>query len=397
MPAKKNQKQENKPAVKKQEPAAIVPVVQKPGQIVVRDQKTLEMVNQLKLMISNGQRLTDTEAIALANFCVIEGLDPFNQEAHLLKSQDGKIAGCMVGIKGLRRKAMEQLHNIQPAALFTVQFKPITPPTPDIEIAVEATLRDTISIQQYSKLRGEVEDMFRQNKPNKMLDRADLDEVKQIVGEPPVWKGLGYFYKKERSPYKDAKFPPMERAQKRAESAAIRARFQINYRVADENGLVEIAKEDSNIIDGEFNTPAEASDPVVFDMSAIPQGAVEPTTPGQPQAANKPQRPFEKDHLAEIIAVKANNYREAKANVNDKDLPLVTELLMLACGGDSKVFEEVLDYLCGAKVMINVDDGNLLALKDWLAYTVDKDTGEFKVNELAIQEIGKIYMGGENG
>lgn len=375
--------------VKPEETKAVVKA--NSNQLVVKNPKVIEMVNQLKLMISNGQRLTDNEAIALANFSIIEGLDPFNQEAHLLKSKDGKISGCMVGIKGLRRKAQEQLGQMKPNAMFRVEFKSIAPPNADIEIAVEASLRDDLSLTEYLTNRDKLEKMFR---VNGVMSAENVAEMKEILGTPPIWKGLGYFYKREHDPYKDGKYPPQARAEKRAEAAAIRSRFNMNYRVSDiENGLVQEVDE-TNVIDGEIN---DASEPVIFDISQLPGGDLQPAQPAQPEDAvqdsvpNVVQRPFSKDHIAEVIAIKAEKYRKAGIKVDEKTRSKVWQLLLIGVAGVNDHAEKVLDWLCGGKHIAGVDDANVLSLSDWLAYTLDSG-GSFMVNEMTLAEIQNIVM-----
>lgn len=363
-------------------------VIANVNQLIVKNPKVIEMVNQLKLMISNGQRLNSNEAIALANFCVIEGLDPFNQEAHLLKSKDGKISGCMVGIKGLRRKAQEQLGQIKPNAMFRVEFKLVAPPTDDIEIAIEAYLRDDISLTEYLMNRDKLEKMFR---VNGVMSAENIAELKEILGTPPIWKGLGYFYKREHDPYKDTKYPPRARAEKRAEAAAIRSRFNMNYRVSDiENGLVQ-EQDDDNVIDGEIN---DASEPVIFDISQLPGNDTQPAQPEevvQNSVPNVVQRPFNKDHLAEVIAMKADTYRKANIKVDEKSRNLVLQLILRGTAGDVDHAETVLDWLCGTKRIAEVDDANVMSLMDWLKFTKDSG-GEMVVNDLALAEIQKIVM-----
>src|SRR3972149_4597944 len=93
------------------------------------------MMERLKLMISNGKKLSDAEAAALAQFAVTEGLDPFSGECYLLKNENkNEISGRMVGVRGLRRKARERLGDSES---YFVEFKAVAPPTADILYAFD--------------------------------------------------------------------------------------------------------------------------------------------------------------------------------------------------------------------------------------------------------------------
>lgn len=208
------------------------------------------LFRQLKLMITNGQRLTNEEALALANFGYREGLDPLNGECWILKDKEGKVTGCAVGIKGLCRKADE---TTKPGHSWFTYFKDITSvikaQEPDVMIAYECEIRDTEATEHYVILWERV---------NKM--GMTTEDIIETVGRPPVWRGIGIFRESEKNQYRDAKYPPMNRAKKRALADAIKGWRGWGYDVRDENGhgvtpseeFIEDDEIAEEIDDGEF-------------------------------------------------------------------------------------------------------------------------------------------------
>ena len=172
------------------------------------------MIERLKLMITNGKKLSDAEAAALAQFAVAEKLDPFSGEVYLLKNESkNEIIGPMVGVKGLRRKAQERLGLDEN---YMLDFVLVDNP-PGVLFAYECRLRDTQSLRKYLDLRVRAEEMFRASG-----HKTPSDEALKLVGPPPMWVGRGYFYQSEQNDYKDKKYHPQEKAQKRAEAAALK-------------------------------------------------------------------------------------------------------------------------------------------------------------------------------
>lgn len=228
------------------------------------DSQGQAMFRQLKLMISNGSRLTNEEALALATFGRVEGLDPLNGECWILKGKNDVVVGCAVGIKGLRKKASEGLPE---GEFWFPHFDDISSEMAgkdkDIKIAYKCTIRYTAATQRYIDLRKQVVD-----------SGLSVDEAKEICGPQPEWEGIGIFRFTEENQYRDAKYPQDNRAKKRAEAEAIKAWRGFGYTISHENGnglmpsdgqladegeeIVEIDEETGEILDGNFTDKSTA-------------------------------------------------------------------------------------------------------------------------------------------
>ena len=67
-------------------------------------QQLLDVNKRILTMLPGGAKLQDNERYALAQIAVVHGLDPFNGEVWYIPGR-----GPMIGIKGLRKKAREQV------------------------------------------------------------------------------------------------------------------------------------------------------------------------------------------------------------------------------------------------------------------------------------------------
>lgn len=197
--------------------------------------RAMEIVQQLKLMVSNGQKLAAEEILTLASFAYREGLDPLNGECWYIKGK-----GCMVGIKGLRRKATEALGRED---VWYPEFRDITKtydPT-DVELlyAYECTIRNTRATARWIHLQDEAKSL-----------NLTGEQTIEVFGHPPVWRGVGVVHKKE---YVSPTYPQTTRCKKRAEAAAINAMMGFGYDVMDEDMQVEPSEQiQEEIIDGEI-------------------------------------------------------------------------------------------------------------------------------------------------
>jgi hypothetical protein len=250
------------------------------SQLTLTDPKAIAMYEQLRMMISNGKRLTNYEAMVLANFAHVEGLDPLAGECYLLKGKDEKVAGCMVGINGLRRKAKEKLAESGADASYWVDIKKADLPNEEYEYAYVATLRDTVTIKKYLELYEQADKIVAAQTTTSEGHVPSMDyrarAVREIIGEMPLVLGYGYFRKDERNQYTDKKFSPMDRAMKRAEAAAIKQRFSLNYKTADiQNGIV---MQQDQIEDG----VADGVDSVVSVVIDVPAEPEQPAQIAQP-------------------------------------------------------------------------------------------------------------------
>jgi len=178
-----------------------------------------DMYSRLKYMVTNGKKLSNDECAALAQFAVVEGLNPFAQECWYIPG-----VGPSIGIAGLRKKATQALG---PDYTWNVQFKDVTDDYRNIEdrvikYAFEATLRDTKSMGHYMAAYKEAKEIF-----------ATAEEIINVVGRPPIWQAVGTFLEDQADKYKDKFFIQKERAKKRAEALVIKKRFSLSYEYGD--------------------------------------------------------------------------------------------------------------------------------------------------------------------
>ena len=184
-----------------------------------------EIANRVRLMAPGAKKLSENEALALAQGAVAHELDPFNGEIWYIPG-----SGLMAGIKGLRKAARKQLEEGQ---TFWCEFIPILDPDKrklyQIEegaLAFEAELRDTQTLMTYS---------------NAWKDLADsgipVDVIPQVVGKQPFTLGVGIF-----EPSEHTKMKPVQCAMKRAEADAIKRRFDLPFATptATEEDIIDV-------------------------------------------------------------------------------------------------------------------------------------------------------------
>ena len=207
------------------------------------------MFEKLQLMVTNGKKLSQDEAVALAQFSVAEGLDPFNQECFYIPK-----VGPVIGIKGLRKKAEQQIKTIGPKEYYNITFKDISKDAqsilkdPEIQFAFIAVLKDTVTFGKYISLEIEAR-----------AGNIPADRIQEIIGDVPSWEAIGFWKVTEGNQYKDQYFHPIERAKKRAEALVLRKRFNINANYADnvDGEMIIIPEEQPEQIEAEVVEPQE--------------------------------------------------------------------------------------------------------------------------------------------
>ena len=200
----------------------------KDQQKALQDPKIAATANQIKHLIVNGRKLSNDEAIALAIFSVKENLDAQAQECWYIPG-----SGPMPGIKGLRRKAQEQLALEEPGTYnyFHVDYFDITEQyrrehdDPNIGYAFRAVLKDSHTGIKYLEAKTKFK-----------REGLTTEEIVDALGNPPSWEYIGTWSKLEKNVNKDKLYPPIQRAQKRAEAGAIRLRFNLNYMIPEDIG-----------------------------------------------------------------------------------------------------------------------------------------------------------------
>ena len=186
----------------------------------------LDLTKRLQATIPGGRKLSQDEALSLAQLSVAHGLDPFNGEAWIIPG-----SGLMVGIKGLRKAARRAAK--EENGVFWPDFVLVTPEVynaPEGAIVYECRLRDTVTTQAWAKT---VNIMTTAGVPYK--------EAAQMAGPAPVAIGIGIATPNEKS-----KMPIHQRAKKRAEADAIKQRYDVAF------GNAEFNAEEPEIVEAEF-------------------------------------------------------------------------------------------------------------------------------------------------
>lgn len=175
------------------------------------DKQQLKLVDdRIKTMLPGGAKLQINERYALAQIAVAHGLDPFNGEVWYIPGR-----GPMIGIKGLRKKAREQVQGN-----FWIDFREIVDADErkrySIEsgaLAFEARLFDTENIMTYCSM---VERMTKAGIP--------WEAVKSMLGDKPYTSGIGVL-----RPADQTKMERVQCAMKRAEADALKRRFDVPF------------------------------------------------------------------------------------------------------------------------------------------------------------------------
>ena len=175
-----------------------------------------EIVARLKMMSPGGNKLNDGELLALAQGAVAHGLDPLNGEVWIIPNR-----GLMIGVKGLRKKAREQVQGN-----FWVDFRAIENAEeralmkiPTSALAYEARLFDSENIRTYAET---AERLLKAGIP--------WDAVKGMIGDKPYTTGIGVLKAGEST-----KMEPVQCAMKRAEADALKRRFDVPFGLAVES------------------------------------------------------------------------------------------------------------------------------------------------------------------
>ena len=196
-------------------------------------QQLAEVNNRIKVMLPGGSKLSNEERFALAQIAVAHQLDPFNGEVWYIPGR-----GPMIGIKGLRKKAREQVHGN-----FWIDFREIMDEAErkryGIEagaLAFEARIFDSENIRTYCEM---VERMTKAGIP--------WDSVRGMMGDHPYTSGIGVL-----RPNEQTKMERVQCARKRAEADALKRRFDIPF------GLNVEADTEPDAIDGEWKIEGSA-------------------------------------------------------------------------------------------------------------------------------------------
>ena len=176
---------------------------------------------RVKVMVPGGNKLSDSEAQALAQVSYVTGLNPFIGEVWYIPGR-----GPMVGIKGARRCGNEEISKAGgPDAYWFADTQPCSPQeagAPDgenVAAAYKSVITDSVSTAKYQKMLIETISAMREaGSPD------PVGEAKQIIGKKPEWIGCGYSTVSEQS-----KMNKQALAMKRAEADALKRKFSIPF------------------------------------------------------------------------------------------------------------------------------------------------------------------------
>ena len=209
-----------------------------------------QFVPVLREIVTNGKKLTDEQIRGRAMFAAINGLDPVT-EVHTITDNNGKTLSHTMAIDGYRRKCQEQVGYGNEITLDFVEMDPATlKKFGNVLVGYECRLKDGASYTQWQKRLREVGNALREA----MGGAVSFQDLMSVVGQPPVYVGVGLFYQSELSEWKDKNFNPIERCKKRAELNARRKRFPTNADISEGDTAPQIVNDGSvEIID---ETPA---------------------------------------------------------------------------------------------------------------------------------------------
>jgi hypothetical protein len=185
-----------------------------------------EFAKRIKMLMRGGDKLSNPEVMALAQFAKITNLNPFTGECWYISGK-----GPMVGIAGARRLDQQQTGDVG-----GFSFPTITPCSPEEAGATEAELKDvaaafkteitdTAAVAAYQKLFTQTIQAMRE------AGIADpFAAAKEVCGPRPSWVGYGYSTRGERSFMNKTQL-----ARKRSEADALKKRIVIPFgaKIAD--------------------------------------------------------------------------------------------------------------------------------------------------------------------
>ena len=199
------------------------------------------MRERIVAMMPGASKLSKEEQFGLAQIAVAHNLNPFNGEVWAIAGK-----GLMIGVKGLRKKAHEQVKGN-----FWVDYREITDEGERkrwrIEpgaLAFEARLYDSENMRTYTDTV-------------KSLTGSGIpwEAVEKMVGTRPYTSGIGVLKAGEQT-----RMEPVQCARKRAESNALKQRFDVPFGVAvDDSDTGEIVDGHATSSGPDYTDPAFVS------------------------------------------------------------------------------------------------------------------------------------------
>lgn len=206
-----------------------------------------ELAERVQKMLPGGNNYTQAEALTLAQIAVAHDLDPFNGEVWLIKGNDGKVYGALIGIKGHRKHAKKQ------ANYWGVGnnggFERVTDPqkfkeykAPEGSIIYEYRIMDDVTGAAYT---NSIANLIKAGIP--------FEQIQVMFGPPPITLGVGIW-----SPGEQTKMKPHQCAMFRAEKDALKRRFDVQFRLMVDGHFVAVKPNgdeelEADEVDGEYD------------------------------------------------------------------------------------------------------------------------------------------------
>lgn len=218
-----------------------------------------EFSGRIKNLMRGGDKLTVPQTLALAQFAMVTGLNPFIGECWFIPG-----SGPMVGIAGARRKDQEMARERGGYSWTTIT--PVSaeeagaPPAElkDVAAAFKAEISDSAATREYQKFFAETIQTMREAGVEDPFSAA-----KEVCGPRPMWVGYGYSRISEQS-----RMNKTQLARKRAEADALKKRIVIPFGagVAETDAAPDYYVEAEEVPSGQTaaETRGEISEPVEY-------------------------------------------------------------------------------------------------------------------------------------
>jgi hypothetical protein len=309
-------------------------------------------------MVPGGKKLTEQQALALAQGAVAHGLDPFNGEIWYIPG-----SGLMAGIKGLRKAARIQLKGN-----FWPEFEQINDPDernllliPEGALAFRCIIRDSETIMAFAEAW-------------KKLAAEDIpsEVIETIIGKRPYTEGVGYLKEGETT-----RMDPVQVAMKRAEADAMKRRFDLPFAVPSETN--------GGIIDGEWHE-AEQEPEVVHKQAQQASDDLFGSDEKEEPAQSSSERPYPPETVRNRISASVEKYKGTRRS--DKMQELAVWQLNECFAVDENQNEKrhsVTAYLFENDSATDLSGAELKSIIQWLDSSED-DKGDFKPSKDARDE-----------
>lgn len=213
----------------------------------------LSLAKRIKVMVPGGNKLSDSEAQALAQVSLVTQCNPFIGEIWYIPGR-----GPMIGIKGARRHGNQQVFEAGGReAYWFPELKVCSGEEAgfkgdikDLEAAYKCVITDSVSSKAFQQMFLETVNSLRA-----AGSKDPVGEAREICGKKPEWIGYGFATRAEQS-----KMNKQALAMKRAEADALKKKFDIPFGAEVANGDTAIEAEASDWTETPPSTLAQTVD-----------------------------------------------------------------------------------------------------------------------------------------